>query len=334
MIQNAADAHRYSDSWSRDESDITGEGTDDVLAYYFPTAFQEHKRISMVHRCNLFNRPIPDPHLRKIMTAHVEDILKEFPTATCAFITAFGERSYRTLMALPFDKVGEDFFKQAMRSSKFAEFGCKNLSACQYVVEEGHTLMFNESTGSPKFVELFVKNRGAFERCMMKSDPLYKKYIEDAKKRGVWKIFESALSGKKQSAAKIAKLVNMFELFVYFDLNYIGCPIKIDGSIVGVICLLYDRDQNMHASNVDFKPKINLMESLAGLIASSLQQNKGVVETKEIHLTEENAILTEKVTELKTELKLERRKNVLRKCCLCFRKRRANKSVKSMSSSH
>ena len=42
-----------------------------------------------------------------------------------------------------------------MDSSTFAEFGCRNLSACQYVMHEGHTIQFNEHTKPPKFVTKF-----------------------------------------------------------------------------------------------------------------------------------------------------------------------------------
>ena len=91
-------------------------------------------------------------------------------------------------------------------------------------------------------VDLFNVNPDKFNTILLKTDPLYEEYVEDAKKRGVWKIIQRAMKGEiREGNLKMDKFVNMFEVCACYGLNYIGCPITVEGYNLGVFCNTFFR---------------------------------------------------------------------------------------------
>jgi len=304
LRSSSASESESMDATSRSSSSMLDDATLDHLKQYYPTAVEEQRRLNLVHAWNLFDIELPIASLNKLMLDKTKLLKKHFPNAASIFVTAFAEESYRTLYAATFDQRGQDFFQKSRRKSKYAEFGCKNLSACQYVVSKGATLQFNESTDPPKFLELFRESRGRFEWAMRKTDPLYKGYRKDARKRGVWKALQMKMKGPESNESsnfdmsndpsieatlpddnnddnatavpqdEIPKdihdnLVNMFELFTIQELNYVGIPIKYRHYTLGVLCLLYTRDGRLPSSR-----NVQMLEDLALEVADCLSKFK------------------------------------------------------------
>ena len=87
-------------------------------------------------------------------------------------------------------------------------------------------------------VHLFREYPELFAKSMLRTDPLYEDYVKDAKKRGVWEAIKLSMKGEKSLPKHdFNQFVNMFELFTYYGLDYIGCPMKIDGDHnLGTVC--------------------------------------------------------------------------------------------------
>merc|ERR1719499_2993681 len=76
-------------------------------------------------------------------------------------------------------------------------------------------------------------------------DPLYEEYKQDAMRRGVWDSLTNSLLGSNDKEEIEEKdLVNMFEVFAYYGLEYVGSPIFLEGHVVGVVCVLYKGERH------------------------------------------------------------------------------------------
>ena len=110
------------------------------------------------------------------------------------------------------------------------------------------------------------------------------------------------------------KLVNMFEVFAYLDLGYIGCPINIDGYSVGAVALMYEQDGN----NVPSEESISFLKNFRDEIAHTLKNELTSISGKSPTKLEE---FKQKVNQLQEKFeKSEDKGNPLEKktCCPCW----------------
>ena len=122
-----------------------------------PIPMNEDKRLREVVRLRLFSASMPIEAFEDIIDAHMEKIQYTFPFLESIFFSALGSNTYRVMAARIKEENGiVSSREKGLEGTKYAQFGHRFLSACQYTVNESCTVCFSE-TNVPPLKNLYLR---------------------------------------------------------------------------------------------------------------------------------------------------------------------------------
>jgi len=237
------------------------------LPSVFPIGEDEEIRLREVLNLGLMTRCLPDIVAEDAIDSHLMRISNEFPHVDSIFFTAVGSSTYRVLAARIHEKDGAFVSTRhgGIQHTRYAQFGHRNLSACQYTTHEAATLCFSD-VRVPPMISMLKRFPNLFD-TLARYDPTLKYYIQQSMNRKAWKTIMNILTEETHLIPDVTpELSTMFELFAYFQNNYIGAPVTSNGHVVGVICFLHNHSSDDEENWKKWSKIEELAEDLSTII--------------------------------------------------------------------
>lgn len=214
------------------------------LPALFPIPLHEADRLCEVDRLGLFKMPIPNNRIEQRIDDHLSEIQSSFPHIDSVFFTAIGSDTYRVLAArIREDNGNYETRANGIKNTRYAEFGHRSLSACQYTLNEAATICFSEVKVPPMVI--MVRRFPKLFEVLAQYDATLQHYISKSMNRKAWSRIMKILTDQPEVISDVKpELATMFELFAYFKNNYIGAPVKYNNHVVGVICFLHNNNSS------------------------------------------------------------------------------------------